>query len=76
MSLGYKSPRRDPYPPELQAAHDRVSKACRENGVAFLTGATPETIAGVIDAGGRVIAGGREDTAVAGRKHTKRKMPV
>jgi 4-hydroxy-2-oxoheptanedioate aldolase len=76
MALGYKSLQRNPYPPELQAAHDRVSKACRENGVAFLTGATPETVAAVIESGARVIAGGREDTAAAGRKHTKRAMPV
>jgi 4-hydroxy-2-oxoheptanedioate aldolase len=76
MSLGYKTIRRDPYPPEMQEAHDRVAKACRDNGIAFLSGATPDTVARVIDSGARVIAGGREDTAVAGRKHTKRSTPA
>ncbi|MBM3958554.1 MAG: hypothetical protein FJ314_02100 [SAR202 cluster bacterium] len=75
MALGYKTIRRDPYPPEMQEAHDRVSRACRENGIAFLSGATPETIGKVIDSGARVISGGREDTAVAGRKHSQRTMP-
>lgn len=76
MSLGYRTIQRNPYPSDLQAAHDRVSRACRENGVAFLSGATPDTVASVIDSGARVIAGGREDTAIAGRKHTKRTTPV
>jgi hypothetical protein len=76
MSLGYKTIQRNPYPAELQEAHDRVSKACRDNGVAFLSGATTDTIARAIDSGVRVIAGGREEVAIAGRKHTRRTMPV
>jgi 4-hydroxy-2-oxoheptanedioate aldolase len=58
-----------PYPPEMREARDRVFAACRANGVAFLESCTPETIAERIDEGVRVIAGGREDTARAGRAH-------
>ena len=35
-----------------------------------------ETVADKIDAGARVIAGGREETAQAGRAHTGRQMPI
>ncbi|MBI4219415.1 MAG: hypothetical protein HY682_04665, partial [Chloroflexi bacterium] len=52
------------------------SAACKANGVAFLSGATPETVARRIDEGVRVISSGREETAIAGRKHTKRTIPV
>ena len=65
-----------PYPPEMQAARDRVFAACRANGVAFLELAAPETIAARLDEGVRVIAGGREDTARAGRAHQRRTMPA
>lgn len=76
LSLGYVRVPRDPYPAEMQAARERVFAACRRNGVAFLEGATPETVAGKIDAGVRVIAGHREDTARVGRAHSRRTMPV
>jgi 4-hydroxy-2-oxoheptanedioate aldolase len=76
LSLGYVKVPRDPYPIEMQKARDRVFAACRRNGVAFLEGATPADVARKIDAGVRVIAGNREDTAQAGRAHSKRTMPV
>ncbi len=76
LSLGYVSIPREPYPPEMQAARARVFAATHANNLAFLEGCTPETIAARIDAGVRVIAGGREDTARIGRQHQDRRMPV
>jgi 4-hydroxy-2-oxoheptanedioate aldolase len=76
LSLGYVAVPRRPYPPEMQQARTRVLGACRKRGIAFLEGATPETIAAQLDEGVRVIAGHREDTARAGRAHQTRKMPV
>ena len=76
LSLGYVKVPRDPYPPEMREARDRVFAACRKYGVNFLEGATPEDVAKKIDEGVRVIAGHREDTAQAGRAHSKRTMPV
>ncbi len=75
MSLGYLSAPR-PYPPEMQEARNRVKAACEENGIAFLEGATPESIREKIDEGVRVVSGGQEETARAGRAYTKRQMPV
>jgi hypothetical protein len=53
-----------------------VFAACRKNGVAFLEGASATTVAALIGEGVRVIAGGREETAIVGRRHSKRTMPV
>ena len=75
LSLGYRT-MPQPWPAEMQETHERVKAACRQNGVAFLDGAAPETVAEKIDAGGRVFSGGNEETAQAGRKHTRREMPV
>ncbi len=75
LALGYvRAPR--PYPPAMTEARERIFAACRQNGVAFLEGATPENIVELIDEGVRVIAGGREDTAKIGRKHSGRTMPA
>lgn len=76
LSLGYRTMPRRPYPPEMQEAHERIFAACRKNKVAFLAGATEETVAQQIDGGVRVISGGREATATAGRAHSGRTMPV
>ena len=76
LSLGYVRVPRDPYPPEMKEARERIFAACRKHGVAFLEGATPETVAARIDEGVRVIAGHREDTARVGRAHSRRTMPV
>jgi 4-hydroxy-2-oxoheptanedioate aldolase len=72
LSLGYVRVPREPYPPEMAAARERVFGACRARRIAFLEGATPETIAHKIDEGVRVIAGGREETARVGRAHSQR----
>ena len=74
--LGRTSLQLFPYPPEMQEARDRVFAACRANGAAFLEACTPDTVAVRIDEGVRVVAGGREDTARAGRAHQRRAMPV
>jgi hypothetical protein len=53
-----------------------VFHACQQHGIAFLEGCTPENVARKIDAGVRVIAGQRQETAQVGRAHTRRSMPV
>jgi 4-hydroxy-2-oxoheptanedioate aldolase len=76
LSLGYPTMPRNPYPPEMQEAREKVFAACRRNRVAFLEGASPENIREKIDQGVRVIAGHREDTARIGREHSRRTMPL
>jgi 4-hydroxy-2-oxoheptanedioate aldolase len=76
LALGYRTIPRDPYPPEMQEARDRIFAACKKNGLAFLEGCTPANVVGRIDEGVRVIAGGNEQSAVKGRAHQKRAMPV
>jgi len=76
LSLGYVQVPRDPYPAAMREALERVCAACRKNGVAFLEGASATTVAALIGEGVRVIAGGREETAIVGRRHSKRTMPV
>jgi len=75
LSLGYfRLPR--PMPPEMEDVRHRVRAACLAHHIAFLESATPEDVGANIDAGARVIAGGREETARIGRQHTRRTMPV
>jgi 4-hydroxy-2-oxoheptanedioate aldolase len=76
LSMGYTDMQRDPYPPEMQEARNRVFTACRKNGIAFLESCSPANIVARLDEGVRVIAGQRQDTAVLGRAHQKRTMPV
>jgi 4-hydroxy-2-oxoheptanedioate aldolase len=76
LSLGYTKLMRDPYPPEMQAARDKVFAACRRNGIAFLEGCNPGNIAARLDEGVRVISGGTEATSLVGRKHSRRVMPA
>lgn len=76
LSLGYVTLQREPFPPEMQGARERIFAACRANRVAFLEASTPERVAAHIDEGVRVIAGGREETAQRGRAHQRRTMPV
>lgn len=75
LSLGYETTPR-PYPPEMESVRERVRAACLANGIAFLETATPADVVEKIDAGTRVIAGHREDTAQMGRAHTHRAMAV
>jgi 4-hydroxy-2-oxoheptanedioate aldolase len=75
LSLGYwQLPQ--PFPPEMEEVRRRVRAACLAHGIAFLEVATPEDVAARIDAGARVIAGHREDTAQVGRAYTRRTLPV
>jgi 4-hydroxy-2-oxoheptanedioate aldolase len=76
LSLGYLNAPRDPYPPEMKAARDRVFAACRSKHIAFLEVCTPANIKDRLDEGVRVIAGHRQETAAIGRAHQKRAMPV
>ena len=76
LALGYAAVPRDPYPPEMREARERVFAACRKNRVAFLETATPESIVAKLDEGVRVIAGHRQETAIIGRAHQKRTVPV
>jgi 4-hydroxy-2-oxoheptanedioate aldolase len=69
LSLGYVNVPREPYPPEMAEARAKVFGACKERGIAFLEGATPDNVAAKLDEGVRVIAGGREETARVGRAH-------
>jgi 4-hydroxy-2-oxoheptanedioate aldolase len=51
LSLGYRTIPREPFPPEMQAARDRILAACRNNGVAFLQGCTVDNITTRIERG-------------------------
>jgi len=76
LALGYREMPRDNYPPEMREARERVFKACRKNGVAFLEIGTPANITAKLDEGVRVIAGHSEEAARLGRAHQRRTMPV
>jgi 4-hydroxy-2-oxoheptanedioate aldolase len=76
LSLGSVKLLRDPYPPVMQAARDKVFAACRRNGLAFLEGCTPGTIVERLDEGVRVISGHSEEMARIGRAHQRREMAV
>jgi 4-hydroxy-2-oxoheptanedioate aldolase len=76
LALGYPAVPRDPYPPAMREARERVFAACRKNRMPFLETATPESIVAKIDEGVRVIAGHNEETAKIGRAHQKRAMPA
>ncbi len=76
LSFGYTQVPRDPYPPELRQARERVLNACQAHGIAFLETCTPENVARKIDEGVRVVAGHREETAQVGRAYSKRTLPV
>ena len=76
LSLGYTTLQRRPYPPEMEAARAKIFAACKKNKLAFLEGATPETIAASLDEGVRVISGHNPETAKVGRAHQKRTMPA
>jgi len=76
LALGYLRPPRDPYPPDMREARERVFAAARKNGLAFLESCSDETILAKLDEGVRVIAGGRQSTAAIGRAHQRRLMPV
>jgi 2-keto-3-deoxy-L-rhamnonate aldolase RhmA len=76
LSLGSVKLLRDPYPPVMQAARDKVFAACRRNRIAFLEGCNTGNIAVRLDEGVRVISGHTEETARIGRAHQRREMAV
>ncbi len=76
MSYGVARVPGQPFDERVQAASERVRKACLENGVQFLGGGTPDTITDEIDRGVRVVSGGSEEVAKVGRAYTNRTMPV
>ncbi|MGH7042564.1 MAG: aldolase/citrate lyase family protein [Acetobacteraceae bacterium] len=76
LALGYLTLRRDPYPPEMQRARDRVLTACRARGIAFLEGGTPDNVIARIEQGVRVIADHDEGSARLGRAHQGRSLPA
>ena len=76
LALGYITPPKRPYPPEMEIARNRVFAACKKNKLAFLEGATPDKIAASLDEGVRVISGHDPEAAKVGRAHQKRTMPV
>jgi 4-hydroxy-2-oxoheptanedioate aldolase len=63
LSLSDLEVPRDPLPPELAAARERVSAAGRTFGVMFFESATGETIGATIDEGVRIIGGRSEEVA-------------
>ena len=67
---------RDPYPPVMQAARDKVLAACRRNGIAFLEGCTRANITVRLDEGVRVISGHDPEMARTGRAHQRRAVPA
>jgi len=75
MSLGYKVCAK-PLPPEMEEVRERVKRACKAHGIAFLSICTADDIEERIDEGVRVVAGGQEEIARKGRAYTKRTMPV
>ena len=76
LALGYEEMPRYPYPAEMQEARERVFRACRANGLAYLEAASPTDIVAKLDEGVRVIAGSSEEAARRGRAHQKRALPV
>jgi 4-hydroxy-2-oxoheptanedioate aldolase len=76
LALGYRTMPREPWPPEMQRARDRILAACRKNGVAFLQLCTPDNITARIDEGVRVVAGHSEAAATRGRAYQKRALAV
>lgn len=76
LSLGSVKLLRDPYPPVMQAARNKVFAACRRSGLAFLEGCNLDNIVARLDEGVRVISGHSEEMAQRGRAHQKRTMPV
>jgi 4-hydroxy-2-oxoheptanedioate aldolase len=77
MSFGHKSIPERRYPAELREARERVFRACKAEGIAFLDGMAPDEVAQKIDEGVRISSGGPDGKAAeAGRAYAKRTLPV
>ena len=76
MSMGLPDAHDPPYPPQMQAARDRVLAACTANKIAFLEMVTPDNVIEQITAGVMVGAGRNAEAAAAiGRRHSQRPEP-
>lgn len=76
LSYGHLEGRADPpVPPEVNAAGDRVLKACTKNGLAFLDNVLPDNVIKNLERGVMIGAGSKQESAEIGRRHTERKMP-
>jgi 4-hydroxy-2-oxoheptanedioate aldolase len=78
FSFGYPDRHDPPYPPELEAARERVRAACRAAGLRFLNLVSPEDVVRQIGEGVMICAPGAaaEEAARLGRAHTRRLLPV
>jgi 4-hydroxy-2-oxoheptanedioate aldolase len=77
MSFGHADAHDPPYPPEMQAARDRILAACKAAGIGFLEQVTTENVVQQIEAGVTIGSGNQNERAAEiGRKHTGRTMPV
>jgi 4-hydroxy-2-oxoheptanedioate aldolase len=75
MSMGYPDQHDEPYPPEMQAARERVLAACKSAGLAFLEQVAPQNVFRQLDAGVMIGAGPQaREAAELGRKRTGRTM--
>lgn len=74
MSLGYDDAHDPPYPPDMQAARDRVKAACDAAGIFFLNGVRPHNVKEAIEEG-VMIGSATEEAARLGREYTGREMP-
>lgn len=72
MSFGHRIKPGRPYPPDLQAAMDRVWAACRKAGVNFLCIAEENDIKQLIDKGMRILRVHDPKLAEIGRAHSGR----
>ena len=76
LSHGHLEGRADPpLPPEVDAAGAEVLALTKKNGLFFLDNVLPDNVARQLDRGVMIGAGRREDSAEAGREHTRREMP-
>ena len=78
MSMGFPDQHDPPYPPQMIAARARVRDACKAANIFFLNAAAEDDVIEQLNDGVMVVSCGRggPDTAVIGRKHTNRTMPV
>ena len=72
MSFGHRVKPGRPYPPEIQAAMDRVWNACRKANVNFLCIAEEGDITSLIDKGLRILRVYDPKVAEIGRAHVAR----
>lgn len=70
MSFGYPEAHDPPYPPEMQAAQQRVRAACDQAGIAFLNIMTLDDVTAQIDDGVKIGAVS-EPVAERGRRYSR-----